>query len=141
MVSDLIEPLEYYSVPARKAEIAKYSSDHLHKLIQQDPASVLVAKAQADLAGFCISEYDDGLLWICWFGVQPKWRRQGVVSALLHELERTASSRGCHKIWCDCRSNNEPSKAVLTRNGFKQICSVTNHWYGQDFILWEKPIS
>jgi hypothetical protein len=24
--------------------------------------------------------------------------------------------------------------------GFQPQCTLRNHWYGQDFILWEKPV-
>jgi RimJ/RimL family protein N-acetyltransferase len=101
---------------------------------------VLVAKADGRVVGFCVSRPDDGLVWLSWFGVEPAWRGRGVADALLARLEEAVRARGVHKVWCDSRTDNLPSRRALARAGFREICTVESHWYGLDFVLLEKPV-
>lgn len=140
LFATVIQPLEYYSEAARRSEIAKYSVAELERSIAGDPDSVLIAKAGGAVVAFCMSEHDHGVLWLAWFGTSPPWRNRGVVQALVAALEGTLNHRGAHKIWCDSRTDNEPSKRLLTKLGFAQITTVVNHWYGHDYILWEKTL-
>jgi ribosomal protein S18 acetylase RimI-like enzyme len=132
--------LPYYNETAKNSEIKKYSPRLLRESTAADPESALVAKQDGQLLGFCLSRYDDGLIWLEWFGVHPAHRRKGVASALLRALEKKARKR-THKIWCDCRTENGPSIEILTAHQYQQLCTLRNHWYGQDFILWEKLVS
>ena len=137
----IVEALPYYNDTAKRSEIAKYSAESLRESAEKEPDSVLVARVGEQIVGFCFSESDDGLVWLAWFGVDPSFRNQGVGSQLLTKLEDTVRSGRSHKIWCDCRTENEASKVALARHGYVQLCTVRNHWYGQDFILWEKLVA
>lgn len=136
----VVSALPYYNDWAKKSEIAKYSATLLREALSADSDAVLVARVETDIVGFCISRQDDSLIWLSWFGVHPAYRHRGIGSALVNKLEETVRNGRSHKIWCDCRTENEASKAVLGTHGYRQICTVRNHWYGQDFILWEKAI-
>lgn len=132
-----IEPLAYYNDRARQAELARYTADGLHALMAADPQAVLVARDDTGVVGFCVSRFDDGTIWLSWFGTDARARGRGVGASLLAALAATLPSRQAHKIWCDSRTDNVESKAVLERAGFRRIATLTNHWYGQDYFLWE----
>lgn len=140
LIARVISSVEYYSPNARAAEIAKYTADRLAAMIRRDTESVLTATLGTDLVGFCITTYDDGLIWLAWFGVDRAARARGIGAALLDAAIVSVKERGCHKIWCDTRTTNTQSKSVLTRAGFHEICTLRNHWYGHDFILWERLV-
>jgi ribosomal protein S18 acetylase RimI-like enzyme len=134
-------PLAYYSDEAKRNETGKYTPEQLAISIEDDPRSVLVAESQSgEIIGFCFSRFDDGLIWLAWFGVSAAWRKAGVGHALLEALQQTVRPRAAHKIWCDSRTANKASASVLSRFGFEKICTVTNHWYGHDYDLWEKRV-
>ena len=137
---EVISTLGYYNERARKEEIAKYTSPKLEDLAADDPDAVFVAYAHEEPIGFCISRYDDGLIWLSWFGVKNGHRRVGVGTALLRAMIGTVRRRQCHKVWCDSRTSNKESEIVLGQAGFRKICEVKNHWYGQDFFLWERSL-
>jgi GNAT superfamily N-acetyltransferase len=136
----VIDALPYYNDRAKTSETAKYAADKLRRYALADPGSVLVAHLDDRLAGFVLNNLDDETIWMSWFGVDLAFRRRGVGSCLLQALDQRTRSLGIHKIWCDSRTENSESKLTLTRNGFRQICTIPNHWYRQDFILWEKRV-
>jgi ribosomal protein S18 acetylase RimI-like enzyme len=132
-----IQPLTYYNDRAIRAELTKYTADTLRAMIAGDPQAVLVARDNAGPVGFCVSRCDDGTIWLSWFGTAVRARGRGVGAALLAALAATLPSRHAHKIWCDSRVDNTESKSVLERAGYRRIATLTNHWYGQDYFLWE----
>ena len=137
LMRDTIQPLAYYNERARRAELAKYTTDGLRSLVAEDPQAVLVARDSSGLLGFRVSRFDDGTIWLSWFGTAARARGGGIGASLLAALANTLPSRQAHKIWCDSRVDNKESKSVLERAGFRRIATLTNHWYGQDFFLWE----
>jgi hypothetical protein len=138
---EVLLELPYYNKRAKETELARYSADFLRQSITSDRDSVLLAKAGGVPVGFCFSRDDDGVVWLSWFGVRSSFRHCGVGTALLIALERSVATGRSHKIWCDCRTENCESISVLTANKYVQLCTVREHWYGQDFILWEKFVS
>ena len=89
------------------------------------------------IVGFCVSQYDDGLLWLTWFGVSPVHHGTGLGTRLLDSVKMSLSERRAHKVWCDTRASNEPSARALTRSGFTRVAELKNHWYVQDYYIWE----
>ena len=140
LIKSVIEAIPYYNERAKHEETAKYGSQNLLALAQEDPDSVLLALISSEPVGFCLSRYDDGLLWLSWFGVMPSYRRRGIGKALLDSLALTAPARRAHKLWCDTRTENIQSATLLANAGFEKICELRNHWYGQDFYLWQRPL-
>jgi ribosomal protein S18 acetylase RimI-like enzyme len=137
LMRDTIQPLACYNERARRAELARYTADGLRSLVAEDPQAVLVARDGSALIGFCVSRFDDGTIWLSWFGTAARARGRGVGSSLLAALAKTLPSRHAHKIWCDSRVDNTESRSVLERAGFRRIATLSNHWYGQDYFLWE----
>jgi ribosomal protein S18 acetylase RimI-like enzyme len=141
LFKEIVASLPYYNAIAREAEIAKYSVNGLLNSLAEDPDSVLVARHQGNIVGICVSRLDDTLVWLSWFVVDPRFRRMGIGISLLRALEESVRARKLHKIWCDCRTENAASKALLIGQCYEPLCTVRNHWYGQDFILWEKVLA
>lgn len=141
LFAKIVQSLPYYNEAARRSEVSKYSPCRLAQMIAADVDSVQVATLNTRIVGFCFSNIDDGLIWLSWFGVRPEYRRYGIGTALLSALEERAKRAGAHKIWCDCRPDNVASRATLTDFGYREICTLVNHWYGQDFLLWERFVT
>lgn len=140
VIEEIIQAIPYYNDLAKQSEIAKYqTSDLIHK-IEEDEQAVIVAKINDEIVGFLLTRFDDYLIWLEWFGVVDAHRGKGIANLLLTEIDKTISTRGCHKIWCDCRTSNKASLHILTNHSFNQLVTIPNHWYKQDFILWEKEI-
>lgn len=137
LMRDTIQPLVYYNEMAIRAELIKYTAEKLRARAAGDPHAVIVARDEAGLTGFCVSRFDDGTVWLDWFGTASRARGRGIGAALLAALAATLPSRNAHKIWCDSRTDNKESKSALERAGYTRITTLVNHWYRQDYFLWE----
>ena len=140
LFQQVVSGLGYYNLRARREELAKYTELELKKMRAEDEDSILVAMLGGRAVGFCFSRYDDGLIWLSWFGILKDCRGMGFGSALLEALQQTVRRRRCHKLWCDTRTSNLASQRLLKKFSFRRICKLENHWYSQDFYLWQKPI-
>jgi len=136
----VVDPLEIYSQAARSDEIRKFSQAELQRRIAEDACAISLAVVNNVLAGFAITEDQRGPIWINWYGVNPDHRGQGVGRAILQHMIASASERGGTRIWCDTRTNNVASIALLQGLGFEQLCKLKSHWHGQDFYLWARDI-
>lgn len=136
---EVLQEIPYYNALAKKEESKKYTVSKLKEKLAKDRYSVVCAvNDKHEVVGLLFNHFDDYTVWLDWIAVRKDQRWKGVGNLLLTDLYRTAKLRGCHKVWCDCRTTNEPSKAALTKVGFRRIAEIRNHWYGQDFILWER---
>jgi GNAT superfamily N-acetyltransferase len=141
LFATIVLSLPYYNEAARRSEVSKYCACRLEEMISSDVDSVQVATVNTRIVGFCFSTIDDGLIWLSWFGVRPEYHRRGIGTALLSALDERAKRAGAHKIWCDCRPNNVASRVTLAGSGYREICTLANHWYGHDFLLWERSVA
>jgi len=140
-IETLIAAIPYYNDLAKSNETARYNAAALLAKMKEDPYAIIVAEESDCMAGFCLSRFDDYTIWLEWFGVTENFRGMGLTRQLLQKLEDTVITRDCHKIWCDCRTSNTAAIHLLTGAGYTQMVTVKNHWYKQDFILWEKAIN
>ncbi|MEH2512832.1 ribosomal protein S18 acetylase RimI-like enzyme [Nitrobacteraceae bacterium AZCC 1564] len=136
----VVEPLDIYSQAARSDEIAKFSQGELQRRIADDARAISLAFVNNALAGFAITEDQRGPIWIHWYGVNPDVRGHGVGREILQHLIASAPERGGTRIWCDTRTTNVGSIALLKELRFEQLCELKNHWHGQDFYLWSRDI-
>lgn len=128
----------YYSELARKEEVDGFRLSALTKKWKEGNTVFLVYRDGKSIAGVLSGYYDSGLFWVDWLVVDPQKRRLGVGMGLMTFLEQTLKTEGVHKLWCDSRTNNKESISLLKKLNFKKIATVKNHWYGQDFVLWQK---
>lgn len=139
LMRETIEPLGYYNERARAAELRKYTAETLRAMLANDAHAVMVARDASGVVGFCVSRYDDATIWLSWFGTAARARGGGIGAALLAALVASLPARGAHKIWCDSRTDNVESRRALERAGFRRIATLENHWFNQDYFLWEWP--
>ena len=137
LVRAVIAAVPYYNAEAIAAELAKYDEPHLRALLGADPYAILIARDEDGLTGFCVSRWDDATIWLSWFGVAARARGRGVGTALIAALKASLPARRAHKIWCDSRTENVESIATLERAGFRRLTTLTDHWFHQDYFLWE----
>ncbi len=141
LFTSVLVDIPYYNPLAKENEKNRYDTDELAKKLEDDPQSIIVIKDDEKIGAFCFSRFDDFTIWLEWFGVSPSYRGLGLSRLLLKKLEESAKARKCHKIWCDTRTENLAAIHILTNFGYEKITEIKDHWYRQDFFLWQKFIS
>ena len=137
LFAEVVGNLTIYNEEARRTEINKYDLAALRTKIGEDPLSISIAVNDEEILGYCITTDQHGPIWIDWYGVAEGARRAGIGYQLIWHLISELPSRSATKIWCDTRTNNVPSIVLFEKMGFRQLCMLKDHWYGQDFYLWE----
>ncbi|MDP2956939.1 MAG: GNAT family N-acetyltransferase [Longimicrobiales bacterium] len=134
---EVVRDVALYNTRARESEIEKYPLQHLEALHREDPRFILVAAGPSGLDAFAICRDDDDLLWLSCFGVRAAARGRRLSAQMLSHLRVAARDMGYWKVWCDARDTNAPSIRALEGAGFRQVCRLSRHWYGQDYLLLE----
>lgn len=137
----LVMGTELYVAGSRQADIDRFTLEALEQLIARDAQMVLIVEDGGRPAGFCLATDQHGPIWIDWIAVAPEIRGRGVARALLSTLIETARNRGAGRVWCDCLAINAGAIAMLEAAGFTRIAHLANHWWGQDYLLWERPLA
>jgi len=140
LFASVIQRLDIYSDDACREEMLKFSPGKLALRLADDPRSVELAFVGRTIVGFLITEFQSGPIWIHWYGVHQASRRCGVGEAMLQHLIATAPSRGATRIWCDTRTSNVQSIALLQKLNFHRLCELKNHWHHQDYFLWSRDL-
>lgn len=139
----VIAGVPYYSDAAKKSALNDLSEQNIEDAVYGEPIPPIVAlDDEGKVVGFCLSRsHDGGVWWLSWIVVDPELRRLGISQQLLAFLSEAVKRVHGHAIWCDCRTENEPSINMLSSAGFRQICRINNHWHSQDFFLWQKQVT
>ncbi len=137
LFKEVVQDLEIYNEEARRIEIEKNNEVTFRARLGDDPRSISVAARGDAMLGFCITTDQHGPIWIEWYGVSKAARREGLGTKLVTHLQSELPRRHATKIWCDSRTINLPTIRLFEGLGFRRLCELKEHWYGQDFYLWE----
>ena len=105
-------------------EIFPASSHHndpktsLDKKLRTDPDLLLVAVKEGKVIGSVMGGYDEHRGWIYSLAVHPSLRRQGIASALMHEIEEKLIKRGCLKVNLQVLASNAAVVALYKELGY-----------------------
>ena len=126
----------HYNTSAKSEESAAFTTAKLEDM----PSHHLhLATENNILLGVLVSSTEEAsLLWLNWIVVSPEAQRRGVAGALIAAFHRDAAARGLHKTWCDSRVGNTASARMLEKAGYNQVATLTKHWYGLDYFIWER---
>jgi len=137
---EIVDSLKYYNEKAKRDEKNYFNLNELEKKLKEDKYSIIIIMDNNVIIGFCFSKYDDCIIWLEWVWLIEEYRWKKIINKILDSLEESAIKRNCHKIWCDSRTENISSLKAFQRNWYEIITTLKNHWYWQDFLLWQKFI-
>ena len=70
----------------------------IHRKQAIQPELFLVACDGESVVGTCMGGFDGHRGWVYFVAVQPEFRRQGIASGLMHQLEARLLNLGCPKL-------------------------------------------
>lgn len=121
-------------------EIA-YSKRELHVYLRMPGAECIVAEAANAAVGFCISAHRDTHGYIVTIDVLEEFRRTGIGSALLSEVERRLAVNGVREVRLETATYNESAVAFWQKHGYRSL-GIRKKYYpgGRDAFAMSKAI-
>ena len=99
--------------------------EEIAKKLQRDPDLFLVAEAEGQIIGAVMGGFDGRRGLIYHLAVDPAYRRQGIGSALMAELERRLVAKGCLRAYLLVTEDNQETIAFYRRLGWEVMPVVT----------------
>ncbi|MBI2038000.1 MAG: GNAT family N-acetyltransferase [Candidatus Magasanikbacteria bacterium] len=99
---------------------SKYSKEYFQERINGKDSLILVAYADNQPVGYMVSykKHDDSSFY-CWMtGVNPVFRRLGILNKLMRRLTEWAKQHGYKKITIKTRNSRREMLSYLVKSGF-----------------------
>ncbi|HUH82782.1 MAG TPA: GNAT family N-acetyltransferase [Nitrososphaerales archaeon] len=94
------------------------SKPDVRRKLTRDRGLFLVAEDQGVIVGTTMGAWDGRRGWIYHLGVLPEYRRRGVASRLVREVERRMKDMGVLKVNAIVYDDNTPSLTLFRKMGF-----------------------
>jgi [ribosomal protein S18]-alanine N-acetyltransferase len=122
------------------AEIA-YSKRELRAYLGISGADCVVAEANDAITGFCVSIYQNARGYIVTIDVLGQFRRTGIGSALLYEVERRLAAKGALEVGLETATDNASAVAFWRKHGYRSL-GIRKNYYpgGRDAFAMSKTI-
>ena len=121
------------------ADIA-YSRRDLRAYLRFSGAGCVVAAASNAVAGFCISANQDGRGYIVTIDVLGQFRRSGMGSALLREVECRLAANGVREVRLETATDNDSAIAFWQKHGYRSLGIRKDYYPGCDAFAMSKTI-
>jgi len=92
------------------------------------PMVFLIATVSGSIAGYSLACFTRHGAEIVSVGVRPKFRQQGVATALLKKTLRKVRNSGAQAVWLMVRRENEGAIRLYRRLGFVRTATVRNYY-------------
>lgn len=138
---EAISSSPYYNDTFKTFEKARLTKGYLHSLHAIDPAHIMVMTSNNKPVGFMISGPEYGTLWLYWSYLIPERRRSNLAMSSVRAFVKHWDNGRFHKVATYTKHGNRPAEAVMKRLGFKHICTLEKHIFGEDYLLYEYALT
>ena len=120
-----------------------YSRPELRMYLALRSAFCLVAESEGKLAGFVIVDSRAGRpAYMVTIDIAPEFRKAGVASTLLAEVEKRLRTSGVRAIRLEVAENNEAAIAFYRRHAFREIGRKAGYYNGRlDALSLKKELT
>jgi ribosomal protein S18 acetylase RimI-like enzyme len=119
-----------------------YSKRDMRAYLQFPGAECVLAESSGEIAGFCISARQRARGYIVTIDVLEKYRKSGIGSALLREVERRLAANGVREVGLETATDNESAIAFWNKHGYRTL-GVEKGYYpgGRDAFAMTKTLA
>lgn len=114
---DLDAAVRLWEGPASSSEAPLFGLSDLIAAVRSHQPTV-VAVVGEELAGVAVATVTGDQAWVMRISLAAAWRRRGIGSAMLGELERRLVTAGVRRIVCLLAANSETGPLALEHSGF-----------------------
>jgi ribosomal-protein-alanine N-acetyltransferase len=123
----------------------RFTRGAMRRFAEAANAQVVIAEAQAALAGFCIVHLENfrggPVGYVVTLDVAPEHRRQGIARALMAEAERQAAATGCTAMALHVYTGNAAAIRFYAGCGFVYARPASGFYGpGLDAEVWRKEL-
>jgi|HubBroStandDraft_6_1064221.scaffolds.fasta_scaffold251443_2 ribosomal-protein-alanine N-acetyltransferase len=116
-----------------------YSKRELRWFLSQAGALCIVAEIGSAIAGFLIADRENHVAHIITIDVAPAYRRRGVGTQMIREIERRLAALGVNEINLETAANSEAGTGFWLRHGYRTIGVMPGYYLGrQDALAMQK---
>jgi ribosomal protein S18 acetylase RimI-like enzyme len=118
-----------------------YSKREFRNYLRFPGAECVIAEENGKVAGFCMSAHQQARGYIITIDVLEKFRRHGVGTSLLAEVERRLAANSVREVGLETATDNESAIAFWQRHGYRTR-GVWKGYYpgGRDAFAMTKAI-
>jgi ribosomal protein S18 acetylase RimI-like enzyme len=91
----------------------------IHRKLSVQPEMFLLAMAGSEIVGTTMAGYDGHRGWVYYVVVSPRFRRQGIGTALMRRAEEGLARLGCPKVNLQVRASNEAVVSFYRTLGYQ----------------------
>ena len=132
----------HYNFASRKEYASKVTTAYIRSVIDSGGAAV-IAMHNKEMAGCLWATFDSAdrsIMYFEWTLVAKPYREHDLAYRMHMDLEKIVMKEGVRKIWGDSRASNYQAINLEKKLGIRTIGKLRHHWFGQDYILWEKQL-
>jgi [ribosomal protein S18]-alanine N-acetyltransferase len=108
------------------------------------PELFLVAEVEETIIGYAIGEIE----WrervrvghVMNIAIAEEWRRRGLASRLLDELEGRFKEKRAEFSYLEVRAGNTPAQSLYRKRGYTEVGRLPGYYRDEDGIAMEKPL-
>ena len=119
-----------------------FTKRQLAYLLTDYNSIALAAKADCDIAGFIISqieiENDESYGHIVTLNVAPSYRRKGVGSQMLDEIEKILKEKGANECHLEVREDNIAALKLYLKCGYQKIAKLEKYYGNKNGLFLKK---
>ena len=97
------------------------SPQEIEKKLQRDPDLFLVAESNAEIVGTVIGGYDGRRGMIYHLAVRSEFRKQGIATHLIEEIEKRLQGKGCLKCYLLTFADNSEAIQFYKQRGWRHM--------------------
>lgn len=136
-VHQAIDELDFYNDEFKAFEKQRINSNLVRALFDYDPHHLLLLKKDGERAGFMISGPDNGVVFLYWSYILPKFRNSKLAIVGNTFFKEYFDNGNWHKLSTLTRTDNRTARIILKRFGWTEVAELKKHIFGEDYLVFE----
>lgn len=98
-----------------------YSRADMRMYLRLSGAECVISETDdGKMAGFCLAAHEEGIGYLITMDVVPRYRRHGVATALLDNMEKRLAAQLVGEMWLETATANQPAIAFWQKHGYRR---------------------